>query len=250
MSQTFSMIWVLHYFVGKNSLLGIHLKNLVPDRAVIVRILLIGSAPFAMQLAASVVHATINKQLLHYGGDIAISIMGVIFSITTIILMPIFGINQGTQPIVGYNYGAKLYHRVRKAMGLAIIAATAISTTGWLAAQFFTAQIISLFDKDGLLLDSGIGAIRTMLLAFPFVGFQIVTSSYFQAVGKPRESMFLSLSRQVLFLIPLLYLLPHFFSLTGVFAAGAAADFLATLVTAIMFIIELRHLKNRRQTLS
>jgi len=242
-SQTASMIWVLHYFIGPKSLLSIRAKNLIPDIPVIVRILLVGSAPCAMHIAASGVNAVMNNQLLRFGGDIAISVMGVIFSITTIILMPIFGINQGTQPIVGFNYGARKYDRVQRAMGLAILAASLISFSGWAFAEIFPSHILAFFDPKGVLVDEGIGAIRLFLLAFPLVGFQVVTSAYFQAVGKPGKSMFLSLSRQILFLLPALYILPHFFGLTGVYAAAPLSDFIATLVTGVLFFFEMRHLK-------
>jgi Na+-driven multidrug efflux pump len=157
--------------------------------------------------------------------------------------MPIFGINQGVQPIIGFNYGAKKFNRVKHALKLAILSATGISTFGFIIVQFFPVPIISLFGKNNTqLIQIGSHGIRIFLSMLPIVSFQIVSSNYFQAVGKPRHSMFLSLSRQVIILIPLLLILPSIFKLNGVWMAGPSSDFISSIVTAIFIFIEMRHL--------
>ena len=165
-----------------------------------------GSPPFAMQLVASVLQSILNHQLSHYGGDLAISVMGVIYSMFMMVLMPIFGINQGVQPIIGFNYGAERFDRVKKTLELAIPAATSITLLGFGVMMFFPAEVIRLFNpKDPAMLELGTHALRIATMMLPLVGFQVVSASYFQAIGKPKQAMFLMLSRQVLLLIPAVY---------------------------------------------
>jgi Na+-driven multidrug efflux pump len=200
-------------------------------------------SPFAMQIAASIITIILNTNLIRYGGDIAVAAMGVINSITMLILMPIFGINQGSQPIIGFNYGAKQFDRVKHTLKLAILGATAISTTGFIMVQLFPRFLISLFGKnDAALISVGSQGIRIFLSMLPIIAFQIISANYFQAVGKPKHSMFLSLSRQVIILIPLLIILPRLFQLKGVWIAGPTADFLSSLLTAVFLYIEMKHL--------
>lgn len=242
-SQAVSSTWVLSYFLREKGSLKLHRKYLRLRLQVVLSIFSIGVSPFAMQLAASVITIILNSSLLKFGGNIAVAAMGVINSITMLILMPIFGINQGVQPIIGFNYGAKKFVRVKHALKLAILFATSISTLGFIIIQLFPEALISLFGKNNAqLIQIGSHGIRIYLAMLPIVSFQIVSSNYFQAVGKPRHSMFLSLSRQVIVLIPLLLILPPIFKLNGVWMAGPAADFAASLLTAIFIFIEMRHL--------
>lgn len=160
--------------------------------------------------------------------------------------MPIFGINQGAQPIIGYNYGARQFNRVKKTHLLASVAATVITTTGFFAAIFLPEVIIGFFNSDDSdLIELGSHAMRIFLSMFPIVGFQIVTSNYFQAVGKPHQAMLLSLSRQVLLLIPFLFILPGIWGLNGVFASGPAADFGASLLAGTLFYFEMKSLQRK-----
>lgn len=241
-SQAVSMIWVLCYFFGGNSVLKIRYKNLKLDAKVVKSIFAIGMSPFSMQLAASIVSIISNRSLVKYGGDLALGAMGVIMSVVMMVLMPTFGINQGCQPIIGYNYGAKNYKRVKHALKLAILAATAITTTGFILIQVFPKQIISLFNKDPELIAIGSHGIRIYLFMLPIIGFQIVTSNYFQAIGKAKTSIFLGLSRQVILLIPLLFILPRFFGLDGVWLSGPSSDGLASIITAVFIFVEIKHL--------
>ena len=241
-SQFVSMMLVFRHFTIGKSKLKLHRKNLKLDTGIILSILSIGLSPFLMQVAASVVTMISNNALKATGGDIAIGAMTVINAIAIFFLMPIFGINQGTQPIIGYNYGAKEYGRVKQALKLAVIAGTCISTTGFLLTQFLTEPLIKIFNSDPELIAVATKGMRIFLSALPVIGFQIISANYFQAVGKAPKAIFLSLLRQVIVLIPLLIILPKVFGLTGVWFAGPIADFTASLVTAIFLIHEIRHL--------
>jgi len=196
-----------------------------------------------MQLAASVLNVLLTRQLQRFGGDLAIAAMGIIFSLNMLILMPVFGINQGAQPLIGYNYGARRFDRVKQALRLAIGAATAVVTLGFAVVQLFPASLVRLFSRDSAeLLSIGVTAIRLVLMTLPLVGFQIVAASYFQAVGKPRQAMLLMLSRQVLLLIPAILILPRFFGLLGIYYAVPLADLGSALLTGAWLALELRKL--------
>jgi len=243
LSQLVSAIWVLYYFLGGKSLLKIHLKNLKLHALIVRSIFAIGSAPFAMQMAASMLNIILNNSLRIYGGDIAISAMGIINSIAMLILMPIFGINQGAQPIIGFNYGAKKFDRVKKTLRLASAAATCIVIIGFIATQLFPGEFIRMFNsKDIELISLGSRGLRIFLMFLPVIGFQIVSANYFQAVGKPKHAMFLSLSRQVILFIPSLLILPGFFGLNGIFMAGPVSDAGSSILTGIWIFGEIKHL--------
>ena len=241
-SQIVNTIWVLYYFLGGKSVLKIIFKNLRLDAKVVKSIFAIGMSPFSMQLAASLVTIISNKSLVKYGGDYALGAMGAIMSIAMLVLMPIFGINQGCQPIIGYNYGAKRYDRVKHALKLAILAATTITTTGFIIIQLFPKQLISIFSNDPALIVVGVQGIRIYLFMIPVIGFQIVSSNYFQAIGKAKISIFLGLSRQVILLIPLLFILPRFYELKGVWASAPTSDIISSILTAVFLFVEIRHL--------
>lgn len=243
-----SAAWVLHYFLFGQSTLKIRKRNLKLKKKVIGGIVALGSAPFALQMAASLVNTVMNKSLGHYGGDLAISGMGIVMSVLNLVMMPVIGINQGAQPIIGYNYGAKKPERVRETLRFAIAGATTIVCLGFVMVQVFPRQIIGLFSSsDPELLKIGVYFIRSYLIFLPLVGFQVVSSGYFQAVGKPKQSAFLTLSRQLIFLIPALLILPHFFKLHGVVMAGPTADFASSLLTAFWITREIRRLGTTAQ---
>jgi putative MATE family efflux protein len=242
-SQLVNMVWVLYYFLRGNSILKIKRENMVLKKDVIMSIFTIGMAPFAMQLAASVVNIIFNRSLGIYGGDLAIGAMGIINGIVTIVLMPIFGINQGSQPIIGFNYGAKQYMRVKETLKLAVIAASFIAITGTLSAHIFPHALVSLFNKaDVNLTNISVNGIKIFMLMFPLVGFQIVSSNFFQAIGKAKISMLLALSRQVIVLIPMLLILPRIFGLNGVWMAAPVSDTISSMLTAVFLTLELKKL--------
>ena len=203
-----------------------------------------------MQLAGSLVTVLLNNSLKTYGGDLANSSMAVINSVAMMVMMPVFGINQGSQPIIGFNYGAEKYERVKETLKYAIIAATTITTIGFLLTQLFPVWLYQLFiSKEGNIAEIsriGVPGMRIYLSMFPIIGFQVVSSNYFQATGRPKHAMLLSLSRQVLVLIPALIILPRFFDLTGVWLAGPTADFIASIITAYFVIRSVKNLGHEK----
>lgn len=251
-SQMVAAIWVLSYYFGKRSNLRLKRINMKLDIHIIKTIISIGMAPFAMQIAASIISVISNRSLQTYGGDLAIGAMTVINSVSMLILMPIFGTNQGAQPIFGYNYGAHDYSRVKKTLKYAVMMATSICVFGFIIVQLFTTQIITFFNRSGGLIGVGVPGMKIYLSMLPIVGFQIVSSNFFQAIGRAKISMFLSMTRQVIFLIPLLLILPKIdgLGLTGVWLAGPTADLLASIVTFFFVAREMRILNVKKEEIT
>jgi putative MATE family efflux protein len=241
-SQAVSATWVIVHFRSRHSYLKLRGANLLPDRRIVAGIVTMGSSAFFMQIAASVVAGLFNNILMAYGGEMAVAAMGIINRVAMITLMPLFGISQGTQPVIGYNYGAKNYRRVREAVFKGSLAATAVSVVGFAVVQFFDAPIIRLFSSDAELVALGAAGLKIFLATLPIIGFQIIGSSFFQAIGKPMHSLLLSMSRQLLLLIPVLLVLPRFLGLNGVWLAGPIADLGATLLTAALVATQVRRL--------
>ncbi|MRR09563.1 MATE family efflux transporter, partial [bacterium] len=187
--------------------------------------------------------ALFNIQLIKYGGDVAVGAMGIINGVAMMVVFCVIAINMAAQPIIGYNYGARQYPRVKRTLTIAIAAATAFTTAGFLAVELFPGAIIGLFNRsDPGLLRIGIPGMRVLLAAFPVVGFQVVSSNFFQAIGKARISMFLNMLRQVIVLIPMVLLLPPLLGIDGVWLSGPIADLAAAAITAVMIARELRRL--------
>ncbi len=242
-SMAISSVWVLLHFTGGSSLLRLRPENMRLDRSIVLGIMSIGMAPFAMQLAGSVINALFNIQLIKYGGDVAVGAMGIINGVAMMVVFCVIAINMAAQPIIGYNYGARQYPRVRRTLKIAIVAATAFTTAGFLAVELFPGAIIGLFNRsDPGLLRIGVPGMRVLLAAFPVVGFQVVSSNFFQAIGKARISMFLNLLRQVIVLIPMVLILPPLLGIDGVWLSGPIADLAAAAITAVMISRELRRL--------
>ena len=248
-SQIASAMWVISFFTGKRSTLKLHPKHFRVSKEIMLGIFAIGMSPFSMQMAASIVTVISNNSLQAYGGDLAVGAMGIITSVAMLFLMPVFGINQGSQPIIGYNYGAQEYKRVKQALKLAILAGTLISAFGFIAIQFYPQFFIRIFNDDPQLVSIGANGIRIFLFMLPIIGFQVVSANYFQAVGKAPKAMFLSLSRQVIFLIPLLLILPLYFGLNGIWYSAPLADFLSALLTALLLYREIKHLDDKHEEL-
>jgi putative MATE family efflux protein len=244
--QLFSSIWVLSYFFWGHGLLKIRLKNFRLQKRLVLSMMSIGFAPFAMQLANSMQNTILNKALTTYGGDMALSAMGIIGSLATLMFLPILGISQGAQPIIGFNYGAGRYHRVREAWKKAVIVGTVIAMTSWAALQIWAVQVVGLFSNNNIELTAFTSyAMKIFFLMFPVAGFQIISSQYFQAVGKPIQATILGLSRQLLLLIPLLLILPRFWGIEGVWRTPPIADTLSTFITATVIYIEMKHMKEK-----
>ena len=240
LSQLVALIWQMWIFSDRKEML--HLKRGIYSlRADIVRnIIGIGISPFSMNACACLVVIFINNQLVKFGGDMAVGAYGIDNRIAFIFIMFVMGVNQGMQPIAGYNYGAQKLDRMMHVVKLSIFAATVIMLCGWLLAMLVPYQCVSLFTTDCKLIQTSADGLRILMVMFPIIGYQMVVTNFFQCIGKVRISIFLSLSRQLLFLIPLLIILPMFFGLNGVWASLPASDLIASIVTAWIMIVYMR----------
>lgn len=241
LAQLFGTIWAFLHFTRKG-----HSVYFLPGYfklklKIVKDIFSIGIANFLMLSVASLIIVLINRSLENHGGDLAIGAFGIINSIMNLGAMIIIGFNQGMQPIAGYNFGAMQYERVKRVFKLTVMAGTIVATIGFLVSEIFPKQISSLFTNSPELINLSIDGLRLALIFFPIVGFQIVTSSFFQSIGKARISIVLSLSRQVIFLIPLLVLLPRWWGLTGVWLSMPFSDLLASVLTLFVLRYQLAH---------
>ena len=242
-SQLILCIWVIRHFRSEKSVIKLRFSNFKLNREIVFYILTIGFAPFSMQLAGSFVQALYNVQLVEYSNDIAIAAMGVINSVAMLIVMTVVALNMAAQPIFGFNYGAQNYARVKECLILCIKAATGIVIVGFLGVQLFPELIVKAFNNSSAeLLDMGSYGLRIILIALPVVGFQVVVGNYFQSIGKAGISAVLTLMRQVILLIPILFILPTFLGLDGVWFAGPISDIGAAIVAGAFLIRELRKL--------
>ncbi len=241
-SQALTFFIILYYYTKGKSNLKLKVQNLKLQKSLIMMTFAIGIAPFATQIANSLVQVVANNALKTYGNDLAIGAMTVISSLNMVFMMPIFGINQGCQPIIGFNYGARKFERAKKTFIYATIAATIICSIGGILIQLFPQLAISIFNNDAELTGLAVKGLRIYLLMMPIVGINIVATSYYQSVGKAKMSMFVSLLRQVILLIPFTLILPKFMGLDGVWAAGACADLLSVVITIILIAKEFKSL--------
>ena len=242
--QTLAMIFTLKYFLNKERFLHIP-KKLVLDIRIARDSLAIGMGPFLMNLASCIVVLFINQQLLKYGGDLAIGAYGIVNSISFLFVMTVMGFNQGMQPIAGYNYGARQYSRVKEVYTLTAFWATLVTLLGFIISEFLSGPVVSIFTHDPELKKLAITGIRATNVAFPIVGFQMVTTNLFQCLGMVHKSIFLSLSRQLLFLVPCIYILPGILgSEMGVWYSFPISDSLAAILTAILAAGLVRKLRN------
>lgn len=241
-AQGISATWVVLYFFGKHSRIKLQVKHFVLNQAIVVKIMSLGLPGFLLQLAGSLLNTLLNRNLFIYGGDIAVSGMGVINSIQTLMIMPIIGLNQGVQPLVSFNFGAEKYDRVKQAIKLAILGATLIVTFGFIITRLFPRQLISMFNRDPEMLAFGNMAIYSWFLMLPVVGFQIIGANFFQAIGRSKTAMFLTLTRQIIILIPAVLIFPQFWGIEGLLYAAPFADVLSTLLTGTFFFMVLKDL--------
>ncbi len=234
LSQFLALSWQWKLFSNKEELLHFDYSLFRLDKPIVKNIIGIGISPFAMNACSCLVVIFVNTCLMKHGGDLAVGAYGIANRIGFVFVIVAMGVNQGMQPIAGYNYGAQNYDRLRKVVKLAISCATVVCTVGFLVAMFAAHPCARLFTKDESLIDLASTAIRMMMMMFPIVGFQIVVTSFFQSIGKAKVSMFLSLSRQLLFLVPALAIFSEIWGLWGIWSAMPFSDALATLVAAVM----------------
>lgn len=240
-SQLVSLIWQIKIFSNKDEFLHFSKDMMKFDFKIAYRSLSIGMAPFLMNVASCFIVILINKGLQTYGdmemaggGDLSIGAYGIINRLSFLFVMVVMGFTQGMQPIAGYNYGAQLYDRVIKVLKLTIICATIVMTAGFLVAMIFPELMVKIFTSDPQLIDLSSKGARVVFLAFPIVGFQIVTSNFFQSLGMAKKAIFLSLSRQLLFLAPCLIILPRLIGVKGVWLSLPISDIISTIVTIFM----------------
>ncbi len=244
-----TMIIVMRHFTKRSSALHFERGTFRLQSRVVVGIISIGAAPALVNAAASFINFLINNELVSRGGDMAVGAAGIFSTYTTLIVMIILGICQGMQPIVGYNYGAGRIERLQRTFTLALIAATTLSIVGSIGGLLFPEVIARAFTYDKTLIDVTSNAMSIAMLAFAVVGFQIVATNFFQAIGKVGKSIFLGLSRQVIFLIPLLLTLPPQFGLNGVWMSFPLGDACATIVTFILISHQFRSLRHQSEHL-
>ena len=250
LSQTLSLIWQIWLFSRKEELLHFQRGIYAMKKKLWEGILSIGMAPFLMNLASCFIVILINKGLKMYDGDLAIGAFGISNRIVFLFVMVVIGFNQGMQPIAGYNFGARQFHRVNEVLRKTITAATIVTCAGFLVGMLIPRICVSAFTTDEELIRLAAHGFRVSVLAFPIVGFQMVTSVFFQSIGKANRAIILSLCRQVLVLIPCLLILPPFFGSEGIWYSMPLADFVAAVIAGVMLASQFREFRNnRRQTL-
>lgn len=239
-AQVLAMSLELIHFSNPNHFIHFTREIFHLKKRIVKGILSIGLSPFLMNVCASVVVIFINNALKTNGGDIYIGAYGIVNRVVFIFVMIVIGLNQGLQPIIGYNYGAGKVDRVRKALKIGTISAVCVTSTGCLLSQLFPQQVSMLFTTDPTLLAISQQGLEIATLMFPAVGFQIVTSGFFQSIGMAHKAIFLSLTRQLIFLLPMLIILPPLWGSRGVWASMPIADFLASTVTAFVLIHQIK----------
>ena len=235
--QCMALGYTLWYFLNPERFLHLprSLKLFKVDWKIAGDSLAIGMGPFLMNLAGCIVVLFINQQLVKWGGDLALGAYGIVNRISFLFVMVVMGFNQGMQPIAGYNYGARQYARVREVYLKTALWATVVMVTGFLVSEFLSGPVVSIFTNDPVLEEKAARGLRMMNIALPIIGFQMVTTNLFQCLGMVRKSIFLSLSRQLLFLLPCIYLLPPLLeSEAGVWYSFPIADTVAAVITALM----------------
>ncbi len=242
-AQASMLVWQIMLFSNKNNLIHLQKGIFRLKRKIVMDSLSIGMAPFVMNATTSLIVILINRILIKQGGDLAVGALGISYRVAFLFIMVVIGVNMGMQPIAGYNFGARLYHRVNQVLKLTILVATGIMTVGFLISEVFPYTVASVFTHDQELIEIVVPALKTIMMLYPIVGFQMVTSNFFQSIGMAGKAIFMSLSRQVLFLLPCLLIFPRFFGVMGVWYSLPTADLLSSLVAAYMLISQYRKFK-------
>lgn len=241
--QFLSMIWQLCYLYSNRSLIKLDLQHIKIRISFALDIIRTGIPAFLMQMANSVLNFILNSSLGTYGGDVAISAVGIITSFQTICQMPLTGLMQGQQPLISYNYGAQKIDRVKETLKYSIIGGTIIALLGFLAVELFPKTIILMFNNEPEVVELGTRAIRIWFICLPLLGAQIMSANYFQCIGKIKVASVLNLLRQVIVLIPMILILSSLIGLDGIFIAVPIADLTAFLITIFLFIKSIRKIK-------
>lgn len=239
-AQTSMLVWQIKLFSDKERYIHLQRESFRLKKKIVLDSFSIGMAPFLLNAVASVIIIVINQSLIKYGGDLAVGAYGIINRVAFLFVMIVMGMNQGMQPIAGYNFGARNFDRVNRVLKLTIIMATCVMMTGFLVCQLFPRRVASAFTSDEEMTDIVVTGLRTVMIFFPIVGFQMVTSNFFQSIGMAGKSIVMSLSRQVFFLLPMLLILPHYFGIKGVWFSMPAADMMASIIAGYLLVVQYR----------
>jgi putative MATE family efflux protein len=242
-SQTVMLIWQINIFSNKKHFIHLKKGTFRLQRKIVVDSLDIGLSPFLMNAASCVIVVLINQGLIRHGGDLAVGAYGIVNRVVFLFVMIVMGINQGMQPIAGYNFGAGHYERVTEVLKKTIFMATGVMTLGFLIGELSSHAVASIFTTDKTLINLASEGLRIVLTCFPIVGMQMVTANFFQSIGMAGKAIFLSLTRQLLFLLPCLLILPQLFGVKGVWYSMPAADLAASIVSAFMLVSQYRKFK-------
>ncbi len=240
LSQALALMWQLRVLSNKDEMLHFKRKSFRLHLPIVRNIIAIGISPFAMNACACIVVIFINNALLLHGGDLAVGAFGISNRIAFFFFMIVMGINQGMQPIAGYNYGAQQMERTLRVLKYSVMAGVTVMTVGWLVGELLTYPCARLFTSDKQLIDITVHGLRINMLAFPVIGYQAVVTNFFQSIGKAGVSIFLSLSRQMIFLLPLLIILPPVMGVDGVWWALPISDFMAFLTALVTMVLYMR----------
>ena len=243
LAQTISLLWQMKVFSNPAEL--VHFKHGIYKlkSRIVKETLGIGMSPFLMNTCACLIVILINRGLGQYGGDLAIGAYGIVNRVAFLFIMIVIGLNQGMQPIAGYNYGAQKFDRVLKVLRITMLWGTLVTTAGFLVGELMPEWCARAFTTDEELIDIAAKGMRIVVMFYPLIGMQMVTTNFFQSIGQAGKSIFLSLTRQLLFLVPLLIILPQFMGVKGVWLAMPSADAISCIVTGTMLIIQYRKFK-------
>lgn len=247
-SQVIGLIWVLIHFFNKKSFVHFDNRYNKLKLPIVGRIFSIGLSPFLMNACSCLVVIIINRSFIEYGGDLAVGAYGITNRVLMLFAMVAMGITQGMQPIIGYNYGARQTKRVHRTLVYGIVAATIVTSLGFVMAQLVSTPVVRLFTTDATLIEMAANGLRISCMAFALIGGQIVISNFFQSIGKAKVSIFLSLSRQLIFLIPSLLILPGIYGINGVWASLPLSDAIAFFVTLAALFIYMRRNNKQQQS--
>lgn len=250
MAQMIMLTWQLRLFSNKDELIHLNRSIIKLDVKIVKESLLVGLPQFLINLCACLVAAMMTRSLTTYGGDMAVGAFGICNRFILFIVMVVIGLNQGMQPIAGYNFGARRYDRVLGVLGKALIFASVITLAGFVIGVFFPTPFVSVFAKDSpQLIKLSAHALSCMVMMFPIVGIQIVSTAFFQSIGYAPKSIFLSLTRQLIFLVPAIFILPHLYAdpLEGLWHAAPVADGLASVLAITLLVLQVKKFKKQMQ---
>ena len=250
MAQMIMLTWQLRLFSNKDELIHLSRSIIKLDVKIVKESLLVGLPQFLINLCACLVAAMMTRSLTTYGGDMAVGAFGICNRCILFIVMVVIGLNQGMQPIAGYNFGARRYDRVLGVLNKALIFGSVITLTGFVIGVFFPTPFVSVFAKDSpQLIKLSAHALSCMVMMFPIVGIQIVSTAFFQSIGYAPKSIFLSLTRQLIFLVPAIFILPHLYAdpLEGLWHAAPVADGLASVLAITLLVLQVKKFKKQMQ---